>query len=119
MKPIIIGSLAVLLISAIAIGASDVFGWRLLGYGAWLSMVIGSFIVSVSEPKHSFLYSVLLAMPASIIFAGLNYLYGVLGIPVDFAGIRGAIVVFGMALPTAIILCVIGGGLEYAYTHNK
>lgn len=119
MKPIIIGSLVVLLISTVALGASHAFGWRSLGYGAWLSMVVGSFIVSAREPKHSFLYSILLAVPASLIFAGLNYLYGVLGIPVDFAGIRGAIVIVGMALPISIILCAIGGGLGHAYTHNK
>ncbi|RDH43041.1 hypothetical protein [Zooshikella ganghwensis] len=119
MKAILIGSLVVLSISSVTLGASLIFEWHTLGYGAWLSMVIGSFIVAAKEPRRKFMYSVLLAMPASIILAGLNYLYGVLGIPVDFGGMRGALVVVVMALPIAIILCAIGGGIGHVYTHNK
>jgi hypothetical protein len=74
----------------------------------WGSSGIAAFLVSFLSPRRKLLLGFSLLMPAATLIAILNYLYQLTGHTSDFPGLRGAVLLFVIALGWNAVTCGIG-----------
>jgi len=65
------------------------------------------------------LSGLLVAVYAAALDALWNIFHEEIGIPVDFWGLKGAVIVFEIMLLNNVIFCTIGAGLGYFATRNR
>jgi hypothetical protein len=85
-------------------------GRSAFGLLLWAAVPLAAFLVALFVRRRQFLAGVLVALPASALFAMGNAAYEHLGHPVDFPGVLGALFVFGMSLPVCGLLAAAGAG---------
>lgn len=79
----------------------------------WASSGIAAFIVSLLSPKRKVAMGLSLAVPAAAFMALLNYGYQLFGHGSDFPGLRGAMLLFAIALTWNGAICGIGTAAGY------
>lgn len=79
----------------------------------WASSGIAAFIVSFLSPRRKVAMGLSLAVPAAALIALLNYIDQLIGHPSDFPGLRGAILLFAIALAWNAVICGVGTATGY------
>jgi len=118
-KALILGSLAVFLVSWLALWTMETLEIAYLSYFTWGAPAIGSFITAITAKSKKLTLALLLAMPAAIIYGIENYLWQLVGKGSDFPGFKGFVTLVTIEFILSIILCSIGGSLGYFITRQK
>jgi len=79
----------------------------------WASSGIAAFFVSFLSPRGKVAMGLSLAVPAAMLIALLNYGYQLIGHASDFPGLRGAMLLFAIALAWNGAICGIGTAAGY------
>jgi len=79
----------------------------------WASSGIASFVVSFLSPRRKVAMGLSLLVPAAVLIAVLNYVYQLMGHGSDFPGLRGAVLLFSIALAWNAATCGIGTAAGY------
>lgn len=89
------------------------------GLGMWASLVVAGFVTGAMAHSRKLLLSVLLVLPASLLFALENWLWQLAGKPADHVGVEGSIIVLLMSIPFGALLCAAGGVLGLLLTRGS
>jgi len=80
----------------------------------WASPFVAAIVSAFLAPKRNFLLGISMAFPAAIFTVVLNFVYQMQGNPVDFAGSRGALILFTTTMIYSGILCGVGAVIGQA-----
>jgi hypothetical protein len=81
------------------------------GLVLWLVVPLAAFLAAVFARKRQFLVGLAVALPAALLFVVSNSVFALLGHRIDYPGVLGAVLVFGMTLPLCCLLAAAGAGL--------
>jgi hypothetical protein len=84
----------------------------------WGSSGIAAFLVSFLSPRRKLLLGLSLIVPAAILIAILNHLYQLTGHTSDFSGLRGAVLLFVVALAWNAATCGVGAVAGYMLSRH-
>jgi hypothetical protein len=84
-----------------------------LGFVPWVAVPVAAYVAAVRSPRRKFAVGIAITLPAAALFVLSNTAYQLAGRPVDFAGIQGALFVFGASLAVCSLLSAAGAGLAY------
>jgi hypothetical protein len=77
----------------------------------WAAIPVAALVVAVLARSRQFTTGLLVSVPAAVLFVLSNAAIQLLGQSVEFPGFRGALFVFGLSLPAAMLLSAIGAGV--------
>ncbi|MGH8653097.1 MAG: hypothetical protein ACREYE_13435 [Gammaproteobacteria bacterium] len=84
-----------------------------LAWALQSSPAITAFTVAYLAPRKKILLGMSMVIFAASLASAAKLVYGALGLPTDLPGIRGARIVFTIALVSGSILCAIGTAAGY------
>lgn len=90
-----------------------------VGLVVWGSLFVAGFVTAAMAASRKVLLSVLLVLPAALLFALENWLWRLAGKPADYYGTEGFMVVLLMSVPFGALLCGVGGVLGWLLTRNS
>jgi hypothetical protein len=113
-RPLLLGVVVLLTAHALWV-AGAIFGIRGVFFGAliWAAIPVAAFVAALAASKHKVWAGVLLALPASLLFALSNAVAQWLELSVIYSGVGGAVLVACLSLPVAALLAAIGAGLAH------
>lgn len=78
-----------------------------------ISPFVAAVVTSYLAPRKNVILGSSMAAPASFIVVAVTFAYQMFGIPVDFPGLRGGLILFVITFIYSIVLCTLGSALGY------
>ena len=85
----------------------------------WISPLLASFMTSYLSPSHKILMGTSMAFLAALLAVASNSMHQFSGTAVDFPGLKGGVVFFGLVLISSIVVSIPGSLTGYALSKKS
>lgn len=91
----------------------------LMAWILWLFPAIAAFVIAYLAPRKKFLMGMLIAVCGAVLYGTSNLIFEAVGLPVDFYGVKGGLIVLTLILVNNVVLCSISSTVGYLLSRKK